>query len=64
MSDIDTSDKTGQPPSLRDVDDAISAIRHLLKVDIIMKVPPELAVNGGNIRRCLMHLKKLMGGAP
>lgn len=45
-------DKTGEPPSQRDFDDAIEAVKISLIRDVT-KLPPELGVNMPNILRCL-----------
>ena len=59
---IDERDLTGRAPSARDIEDAIAAATKLLEPSLMMKVPPEIAVNAGNIRRCLLHLRKLTEG--
>lgn len=58
---VSIEDMTGQPPSKQDIEDAIQAATKLMSPALLMKIPPEIAVNAGNIRRCLMHLKSLIG---
>lgn len=50
------------PPSARDINDAIAAATKLLDPSLMMKLPAEIAVNATNIRRCLLHLRKLTEG--
>lgn len=54
-------DMTGKPPSVEDIDEAIKAATKLMHPALMMKIPPEIAVNAGNIRRCLIHLRQLAG---
>ena len=60
-------DKTGDPISDRDLQDAIDAIKECM-IKHIMNVPPQLGVNLSNIHRCLVQLQasrammKLMSG--
>lgn len=51
-------DKSGQPPSDQDIDEAIQAVRASF-VKHIAKIPPELAVQLPNISRCLAYLKEI-----
>lgn len=60
---IEDTDLTGKPPSARDIEDAITAATQLMSPSLMMKLPPMVAVNATNIRRCLIHLKSLIGGA-
>jgi hypothetical protein len=50
-------DKSGQPPSRQDIDEAILVCK---KAVIVFRanLPPELVVNLPNIIRCLEHAKK------
>ena len=57
---LEDIDMTGKPPTLRDIDDAIDAASKLMSPTLIMKLPPMIAVNAGNIRRCLLHLRGLL----
>ena len=54
------ADMTSKPPSKQDVDEAIAAITKLAHPAWMLKIPPEVAVNTMNIRRCLIHLKTLL----
>lgn len=62
---IEEEDITGKPIPLGDIDDAIDVITKLMgNVRLSMTLPPELAVNALNIRRCLLELQaiRLKGG--
>jgi len=53
------SDLTGQPPSARDVDDAIEAVMKILHPSMFTKLPSEIVVNAPNILRILREYKKV-----
>jgi len=48
-------DLTGQPVSRREVQEAIEVVQKWMVLGM-MKLPPELAVQLPNIRRCLIEL--------
>ncbi len=50
-------DMTGEPPSKQDIEDAIAAITKLAHPKFMTTIPPEVAVNVMNIRRCLQYLR-------
>jgi hypothetical protein len=54
---------TGQPPSARDTQDAIEVVAKLVTL-WIAKVPPELAVQGPNILRCLRDYQRRREATP
>lgn len=56
---MEFDDKAGQSPTTNDVVDALWAVRNAMHPGLMMKLPPELAVNLPNIRRCLLELQKL-----
>jgi len=61
---IESEDMTGRLIPLVDIDDAIGAITQLMgNVSLLMTLPPELAVNAGNIRRCLLELRAIRSKA-
>ncbi len=62
MSDF--NDKTGTPPSLRDVKEAQAVMRKTIVAWIANKVPPELGYNAANILRCLQYLEEIMPKDP
>ncbi len=52
-------DKTGQRVSLPDIDDAIGAMKAMIvRIDLLTKIPPQVAVNLPNILRCLQELRQ------
>lgn len=56
---IEIEDNIGKLVSLKDIDDAISAVRQgVVSVAKIMEIP-QLAVNMPNILRCLNELKTI-----
>lgn len=56
---IHETDLTGQPPRPYEIDDAIAAATKLMDPMLMLTIPPMIAVNAGNIRRCLVYLKSL-----
>jgi hypothetical protein len=55
---MDFEDKSGQPPSARDVDEAIATVGRFI-VRAIGTLPPELAIQLPNIHRCLRYLREI-----
>ncbi len=51
-------DKTGEPSTTQDIEDAISASKKLLGQ--IMKLPPEIAVHLPVIHRCLREYQAIL----
>lgn len=52
---MESIDKTGQPPTDQDLDEAIDEIkRQIVKMD--MSLPPKLLIQLPNIHRCLKDL--------
>lgn len=54
---IEFDDKTGQPPSARDIDEAIAIVQK--HITAIAALPPALAVQLPNIYRCLRYLREI-----
>ena len=64
MGSLTMTDTSGQPSSLRDIEEAVHASGIL--IINIMKVPPEAAVLLGTIHRCLkeyLSLRKALEAA-
>jgi hypothetical protein len=56
--EMNFEDKTGTPPSQRDIDEAIQVVKKMI-ITSVMKLPPELAINLPNILRCLQRLREI-----
>jgi len=54
---LDFEDRSGQPPSALEIDEAVAVVQKWMVIGM-MQLPPELAVQLPNIRRCLLELKK------
>ena len=52
-------DMTGRPPSADDVNEALAVVTKFMAPPKILDLPPELAVQLMNIRRCLVRLNQL-----
>jgi hypothetical protein len=52
-------DKTGEPPTIEDVQEAIVTIQEAMTRNFLA-LPPKLAVELGNILRCLQELQRRM----
>jgi hypothetical protein len=59
VADLEFQDVSGRPPTLEEVQSAKRVVTKLLVVGIL-KLPPELAVELPNVRRCLELLEALM----
>jgi hypothetical protein len=55
-----TDDLTGKPVTASDVDEAIAVVTKMAKTHLT-QLPPELAVQLMNIRRCLLELRLSKG---
>lgn len=57
---IDEQDLTGEPPSNRDIEEALQVITRLMvDIKMIATLPPQILVQVPNIRRCLLELRRL-----
>ena len=48
-------DNTGKPVPLKDFEEALGVVTKFMAIQELMKLPPELAVQMVNIRRCLLQ---------
>jgi len=52
-------DRSGESPSMPDIDEAVKAVADLMISPQVVKIPPGFAVNLGNIFRCLADYRQL-----